>query len=242
MKTKNLILAVLLSAGLALPALAQQRPGVEDFLQAAKRGDSQTVSVYLAQGGNVNAMNIHEETYTGQTALMLAAAGGYTDIVSQLLQAGAELELKSDAQWPSLSNEVVKGKTAFMHAVLRNQIDTAKQLLEAGADINTKSYSVTHAKSTEPGKTPLMYAILQEHVDMVKFLLEAGADPTVKSGYENDHNRKTAMEYAKEIGNADIVQLLRIQQAQRKKEARQALKAQLKESFYQTITSPNLWK
>lgn len=79
----------------------------------------------IARGTDVNARN-----YKGQTALHCAARAGFVDIVSLLLEHGAEVDLRDD-----------KGQTPVMTA-LRSTIknkdklrEVVRVLTEAGADL-----------------------------------------------------------------------------------------------------------
>jgi ankyrin repeat protein len=98
------------------------------------------------------------KTDDGTTALMLAVAGGYTDVVRALLGAGADVNAANSS-----------GKTALMAAAARGDTATILLLLDAGADVN--------AKSAE-GDTALKSAETSGNPTVTLMLLEAGAEPT----------------------------------------------------------------
>jgi ankyrin repeat protein len=53
------------------------------------------------------------------------------------------------------------------------------------------------------GKTALIYATQNQDLELVKALLEAGAKPN-----RIDLEDKTALDYARELGNRELVELL----------------------------------
>ena len=59
------------------------------LIQAAEKGNLQTVQTALANGADVNAKNIY-----GQTSLMIASVNGYTEIVRLLLEKGADVNAR----------------------------------------------------------------------------------------------------------------------------------------------------
>ena len=76
-----------------------------------------------------------------------------------------------------------------------------KLLVDAGANVNAPT---SEGSSTyESGMTPLMFAIQLNYISVVNFLLENGADIYIKSNQGKD-----ALTLAREIGNADIINLM----------------------------------
>ena len=83
----------------------------------------------------------------GLSALMYAAMKGHTEVVTQLLEAGANTDLQDQVQiitqvgvhWlMTLAHYHVpqEGDTAVIHATLGHHPDTLQQLVRAGADLN----------------------------------------------------------------------------------------------------------
>jgi len=121
---------------------------------------------------------------SGGTALLVAAASGYTDLVTLLLDAGADAA-RQDAH----------GDTALMAAVRIGSMETVKLLLARGAVV---------AEQDEAGRSALLWAARSGRVDVARALLEAGApiDAADKTG-------RTPLIHAAEKGAAGIVSLLR---------------------------------
>src|SRR5205814_4916658 len=91
------------------------------------------------------------------TPLMYAALYGDTRALGEMLEAGADSNLRNH-----------RGATALMWAL--ENIDTVRRLLDAGADVNATS---------DFDRTPLTLAAAQAGSDgVVKLLLERGAQPT----------------------------------------------------------------
>ena len=86
------------------------------LMTAALSGKADAVRLLLTRGAKVDT----KEPYKGQTALMWAAAEGNTAAVDVLLEAGADLKLKSNG-----------GFTPLLFAVRNAHIDTAGHAAEA---------------------------------------------------------------------------------------------------------------
>ena len=95
--------------------------------------------------------------------LFCAAKQGNVDIVTALLQAGANVDRGMDEF----------GATAFFAACQFNQPDVARTLLRARASVNL---------STVWGCSPLVMAASLGHVRMVELCLDAGADIDAEGG------------------------------------------------------------
>jgi Zn-dependent protease with chaperone function len=100
----------------------------------------------LGAGANPNI----EDDYYGGVPLMTAASNGDTEIVTLLLQAGADINHQDYDGW-----------TPLMYAVSNGQIDTVQALLAAGASTEHQDYS---------NSTALMHAIRQGHNEIVSLL------------------------------------------------------------------------
>lgn len=83
------------------------------------------------------------------TILMKASLRGLRNIVSLLIDRGANLDLVAQAK----SKLTVSG-TALLFAVLSGHLPIVKLLLSAGADVNIRD-NVTHATSLSPYLTSL---------------------------------------------------------------------------------------
>ena len=131
---------------------------------------------------NVNA----REGWYGQTALMWAAAEGHAEVVRLLIEAGANVDVRSReidtpesyAEWPQGSvvyPDVPRGGlTALQFAAREGQLEAVQALIDGGANLN--------AVDAE-GKTALLHATLNDHLDVAALLLEAGATVTAADSY-----------------------------------------------------------
>ncbi len=96
----------------------------------------------------------------GSTALMAMSYAGAAELVSDLIQRGAELDAGDD-----------DGFTALMYASKAGHDNVLDLLVRAGADVNQCDHE---------GSTPLMFAAQHGHLKVVKKLLAAGADGTAR--------------------------------------------------------------
>ena len=115
----------------------------------------QDVNSELIQAENNGQLDEVVEADAKDNALMLAASEGQTGPVLALLEAGANVNAKTDY-----------GVTALMNAAGRGHTDIVRVLLEAGADVNAK---------TEVGVSVLNVATMARHTEVVELLKKAGA-------------------------------------------------------------------
>ena len=104
-------------------------------MYAAYHGNAAMVKVLLEVGA---APDLIEERY-GHTALCYAAERGQCDAALELVEGGADVEVKNNS-----------GLTALLVACVHSRTETAEMLLLHGADINTRS---------NLENTPLMNAV-----------------------------------------------------------------------------------
>jgi ankyrin repeat protein len=188
----------------------------EQFLAAAKRGDTATVSALLAAPGIL----VNQADNFGLTALMYAARHGHTATVTALLAAPGILVNQADNY----------GTTALMQAVENNHTATVTALLAApGILVNqTNNYAWTaliqavdnnHTatvaallaapgilvnQADNRGWTALMCAAQNGYANIIAALLTApGIDVNLAGRYG-----ETAITQAFENGHHDIVTLL----------------------------------
>ena len=127
----------------------------------------------IKAGANVNA----KDNEYGNSALMLAAWKGHTEIVNALIKARAEVNAKDK-----------DGRTALMCAAENGRTETVNALIEAGADDLTDN----------EGRTALILAAESEYSnpETVNALIDAGS--YVK---QKDNSGKTALDYARNNPN-----------------------------------------
>ncbi len=131
-------------------------PKATRIMEALRNGDRQAFQKTLS--ADPQALNLKGPG--GSTPLMYAALYADSDSVRQLLESGAE---------PNLRNEA--GATALMWAV--GDLEKTRLLLEHGADANARS---------EDGRTSLVIAAVRfGSSPVVKLLLDHGANPSAKS-------------------------------------------------------------
>lgn len=93
--------------------------------------------------------------------LVKASERGNTEQVRELLDAGADVDIKDNDGW-----------TALMWSAYQGHSDTARLLLDAGADVDIQDNN---------GWTALIYAAALGYADTVKLLLDAGADIDIQN-------------------------------------------------------------
>jgi FOG: Ankyrin repeat len=145
----------------------------------------------LEKNANVNIGGAKGEL-KNQTVLYLAVTRGREDLVKDLLDRGADPNI-ADSEGGLPLCEAMIGRTVNENIV--------KMLLEKGAKVNQPENN---------GLTPLMYiaendkAPVETRTAVAKMLLNAGADKTLK-----DKKGKTALDWAKEKKNTEIVEMLK---------------------------------
>jgi ankyrin repeat protein len=140
---------------------------------------------------------VNEGDHNRVTALMLAAKGGYPEIVEMLLDSGADIDSGD-----------IESYTALSYACKYNQANVVNLLLERNADISKRDIS---------GHTPLHTACGGKSVEIVKLLLDrvASASPEGRADElvrryvnEGDHSGITALMLAANGGYPEIVEML----------------------------------
>jgi ankyrin repeat protein len=124
---------------------------------AAESGDvDKIVSLFQEPDFNINV----KENHSGMTALMSAAQHGRTNVVEELVTAGADLDLKDE-----------RGRTALMFAAHDGRARIVEELITAKADLDLQDRA---------GVTALMSAVDQGRMKVVEELVAAGADLNLK--------------------------------------------------------------
>ncbi|APR99103.1 ankyrin repeat domain-containing protein [Wolbachia endosymbiont of Folsomia candida] len=187
---------------------------------AAERGHLDVVKFLIKNGADIKFKNRE-----GYNCFHNATLNGNTQVMQVLLENCTEL---IDCR----TTEVPR-QTPLHLAIMRQHVDAVKFLLNNKANINAKiSYEVMlpPPDDSQPGYTPLYFAALHGNLeivaeliarnpdinavcpenttplhaaanaDVVEMLLNAGADAGIK-----DQNGETALDYAKENGEQEIV-------------------------------------
>ena len=148
--------------------------------------------------------------------MFAAAAHGHVDVLSCLVEYGADVNTFTDDNYTPLMTACTSGcmsvvtflikhganldlhdnngETALHHAVKHDACDVVRCLVENGADVN----ALDHGNCT-----PLMTASFHGHVNVISFLVEHGANMTVQ-----DKNGETAIHHAVRHDSCDAVKCL----------------------------------
>lgn len=178
MPAKRLSLLVLLQFCFSAIASA---PGLAGKLtDALKLRDIPQVRSLLAAGEDV------QEKVRGDYPLNIAATFGPAEIVTVLLDAGANIEKPGRDGLRPLHNAVAMGHK-----------DIVALLMQKGATIDAKD---------KRGRTPLytFAATGGSDIEIARMLLAAGADPKIEDG----ENHETGLNFAVEYGNVELGKLL----------------------------------
>lgn len=127
------------------------------LLDAARNGNTDEAALVLPFGANPN----QTDPISTESALMIAAAGDYVELVKMLLSYGAEPNLMSRKS----------GNTALHNACRAGKARSVKALVEAGAFVNLQRPTT--------GETPLHEALKYGFPACAELLLEAGASKDV---------------------------------------------------------------
>jgi ankyrin repeat protein len=209
-----------LLAMLAFPAAAQVPPGAAEIAAysglhaAAAKGDVAAATQLIAGGADLNARDGHR-----RTPLHVA---GHGDVARLLLEKGADANALDVQQYDLITIAAVRDDvrmmriaiaggnnaknvtspyqgTALIAAAHLGHVEPVRALIEAGAPLD-------HVNNL--GWTALLEAVIlgdggPRHVEIVRLLLAAGANSGIK-----DRNGATALELARQKGQAQIVRLL----------------------------------
>ncbi|XP_045909035.1 BRCA1-associated RING domain protein 1 isoform X2 [Micropterus dolomieu] len=153
-----------------LNPLSSTSPRCEKSIKTSREGDSPTVgrkspctgraSVGQATSGSPAVM---KRNHKGETLLHLAAIKGDVEAVKELLDQGADPNLKDNAGWTPLHEACNLGHLAVVET-----------LVSSGALLNTPGYE---------NDSPLHDAVRNGHPAIVKLLLKLGASQNVLNLY-----------------------------------------------------------
>jgi uncharacterized protein len=183
----------------------------QDFIAAAKAGNSQAISIFLR-----TRVPVETQDELGWTALIHAAACNHENVAAILIRNRAGIESKDrngygPLHWAAFHghHNIVKlllehhadvnahsklGWTPLMQAATQGHTLVASMLIAAGAEVNCIS---------NDHWTPLHKASANGHTEMVKLLLEHGADSS-----KPRHNGSTALSLSATGKHQAIVEIL----------------------------------
>ena len=155
----------------------------QQVMAAMSKGDLGEVKRLIAAGADVNAVYPHMDSFLdGHTPLLVAARDGHTEIVGELLEAGAKVRVMD---W------VFKG--APIHkATYNGNLPILKMLVEH-PDIDLDVQGPIN------GYTPLHDALWHGFVECAEVLVNAGASLTLRG-----HDGKLPLDVASEVSGAEL--------------------------------------
>jgi ankyrin repeat protein len=169
-----------------LAQLAAQSAALSVF-EAAAVGDLRSLNAILA--ADPDAANAFSRD--GWTALHLAAAFGTPEVVALLIE--------RDARVDAVSQNPRRNQPLHAALSLGRNVESVRQLLAHGADPNAIQAG---------GFTPLFSAAAANRKDLVELLIARGA-----RAYHRSDLDKTAADFARERGHADLAAWLESQPA-----------------------------
>jgi uncharacterized protein len=145
---------------------ARLMSGETPLMEAAREGNLAVVRLLLAGGADANA----QEANAGQDALMWAISERHADVTAELVQHGADVNIRSK-----------NGFTAITFAAQQGDTDSIPILLNVGANVNDVA--------PKSGLTPIIIATAMGRTKAVSLLLDKGANPNVvaANGYSPLH-------------------------------------------------------
>lgn len=184
---------------------------VRNFLKAAAKGDTNAVADFLRRGDGRDCIPARDSA--GNTALHLAAMGGFGETAALLIKNGCDVHALND-----------QGFTPLCSAAMQNAPKAIPLLLDAGANVNVDvpnwisplnialsrhtcnpqiAQMLLDAKADPNKGKPLVQAMDNKLFDLADQMLQAGADPNVtgSSSYRPLH-------YAAQNGELALVRTL----------------------------------
>ena len=158
---------------------------------AISRGNDEAVAFLLDANADVNVTG-KDGRVTNQSPLFAAILADNSELIEKLLKKGADPNIAdSESAFPLSEACVRNGAT----------VKIVKLLIEGGAEVN---------KVEKNGASSLTYAAQNSGIDVetrkaiVELLLKNGADKSLR-----DKTGKTALDWAKEIGHTEMVEILK---------------------------------
>ncbi|XP_055954369.1 putative ankyrin repeat protein RF_0381 [Patella vulgata] len=146
----------------------------------------------LQHGCNID---VDAQDKDGQTALMLAAKLGDYNIVKQLLEAGADVNISSRAMMPPSCMSACRGFLSVL-----------AYLLDHGADVNAvdqNQCTVLHHMVTKPNGCVILHKLIINNSTVDVFLKIEGCNVNLC-----DNNGKSPLMLASQYGNLELIEFL----------------------------------
>jgi len=174
-------------------ARSRNRPLVNAFMRAARKGQAGGLEQMLKEGVNVN-----DKDSDGQTALMHASTRGQLSIVKLLLDHKALIADQDNLG----QTAVIKAAKNGHHAVIVLFRDRHQE-----SEQHNTVYQALAVRDKE-GRSALTYAAMQGHAEIVSFLLHFTLADDVNDPSVRDKYGKTAIMHAAERGHAGVVRAM----------------------------------
>lgn len=166
----------LINRGLG-PNMIEPQRGYTALMLAIREDSMKAFKVLFNSPG----IDLEAKARNGDTALMIAAFYGKTDVVKLLLDREVEVNRPG---WAALHYAAINGKP-----------ETIKLLLDASAYID--------AESPDDKMTPVMLAAMRGRLAAVRLFIEEGADMTLRN-----NDGMTALDLARRFGQTEVVEEL----------------------------------
>jgi ankyrin repeat protein len=159
--------------------------GTAPLAYAAYEKNWEMVKELIKAGADVN---YYGKILYGETALMYAVSDNNIEMVKELIKAGADVNKKINFGFTALNG------------IDDKKIEVMKELIRNGADVN-----ITNGTGEDGSfSTLLIEQVLKKNIEVVKELIKSNVRIN-----EKDSKNKTALDYAKEKGYFDIVNILK---------------------------------
>ena len=149
-----------------------------DMIDGARSG-----SVGVMERGYIEGLSPNLRSRDGDPVIVIGAEAGHLNVVQYLIIRKARLNERGANEHTALTVASSRGNVAIMEA-----------LLEAGADID---------KTGARKEVPIIIAAREGHVEAVKLLINEGAYLE-----DTDLTGRTALDWARETRNRDLINLL----------------------------------
>ena len=165
-----------------------------EFTKAVKAGDVASIKRYLSDYYvNIDENDVEMSSWT---PLLWAVDLGYKEIVEILIDNGADMKRRYPSGNTMLSRSIAFAYNGPEYSEIMKLL--VRKSIEKNIDI------INQREDDATCMTPLMVAVTNNNEDAVRFLLENNPDTKATSC-----KGKTDLDYALEIGNERIINLLR---------------------------------
>ncbi len=139
---------------------ARNMTGETELITSSREGSLLMVKDLIKNGSKIHG-EINDGDNSAKSALWMASCYGHVEIVNELINAGANIEMEDKDGWTSL-----------MCASYYGKIKVVNELIKAGADIE--------AINRRYGKNSLILACKNGHIEIIKALIKSGANIETK--------------------------------------------------------------